>query len=195
MSAGAASRPGRGRRVVGWAGLGAIACILAIVSIFKIMEWMAIAEEVEGGMHRLHPAEVAHQQALQAWLRAEQSRQEIQSRLMQPWAQAAATRREAAEAEQTGYAFKMRDAPQRCREELRIRMPEGWMVSGQSLGQSANVGWHGTWQVSGILTVVDETGARQRYHYQCDFAGAALAEIVIADPITRANPVSLYSAL
>ncbi len=179
--------------MIGWSGLGAIASILVIVSVIKVMEWMAIAEEVEAGIHRLHPAEVAHQQTVQAWLRAEQRRKDIQSRLMQPWAQAGATQLVQQGAERTRYESTMHDAPVQCRQALRSGLPAGWVVSGQSLGQSANVGRPGTWQVSGILTVADEAGARQRYHYQCDFAGTELTDIVIADPRTLANPRSLHT--
>lgn len=184
--------------------VGAIVCLCAVVFMIKAAEWIWVAHPLHpdivhdpnhdhGHSRAPSPAVMAHQQALTAWRRAEEARRDIRLRFMQPWAQAGATRLQQLSAERAQYTYEMRAAPTRCRKALTSLLPVGWVVEGQSLGRSANIGRPGTWQVWGVLTAIDETGVRRRHHYQCDFAGADLADIVIADRITRANPVSLLS--
>lgn len=185
--------------------LGAILCLLTVVLLLKAAELILITRDVNRAVLDVHsyvdgspyepphPAVLADWQARQAWRTAERIRHDRYLQFLQPWMEAGETRWDDLEARTIRYAAKMHTSPTRCREALRSRLPAGWAVEAQSLGESVAVGRPGRWRVSGILTVDDQTGARHRHHYRCDFVGSDLTEILLADPITLENAVSLFS--
>ncbi len=98
------------------------------------------------------------------------------------------------EREFAAYADGMAMAPGLCRRELRARLPEGWSAAPVLLGPSVRGPGHLTWRVSGRTTIVDETGARRDYRYQCDFVGDELREVVLTTAQGTGNPIPLAAS-